>query len=339
MEEMTTEPKPYVPFTAQQGLEAYEIPALDERVTPHLAPHLWEWCSGILQRNPKMCDRMSLQMRLVLGNRPIDILSSMVREKPDMMLNIAQWLVAEGNLVPVRITELEQLLSDAGSAYLVDRAESTLRRRLPREEEEEMRIALAMGDATATHLRDACTAAWRRDDPSAVEAFDSAVKAIESILVPIVIPKHPTPTLGKVIRALEDKPEKWDTRFRGEETVTALAAMLDELWRTQVRHHKSDYLENTLDEAQDAVTIAVAVVGLCRRGFLERVEDYSPEEEAEDLAIAEAALERYQSGNLKTVPYEDVVADWVADEARACSHCGVDVPEWEADGGAVQVTR
>jgi len=26
-------------------------------------------------------------------------------------------------------------------------------------------------------------------------------------------------------------------------------------------------------------------------------------------------------------------------KARACSHCGVDVPEWEADGGAVQVTR
>ena len=315
MEDMTTEPKRYVPFTAQQGLEAYEIPALDERVTPHLAPHLWEWCSDILRRQPRVCDRMSLQMRLVLKNNPIVHLNSMVREKPDMMLDIADWLVAEGNLEPNRITELEQLLSDAGSAYMVDRAESTLRRRLLREEEEEMRIALAMGDATATHLRQARTAAWRRDDPSAVEAFDGAVKAIESILAPIVIPKHPTPTLGKVIQALQQRPEKWDTRFRGEETVTALTAMLDELWRSQVRHHKSEYLENTLEEAQDAVTIAVAVVGLCRRGFLERVEDFTPEEEAEDLAIAEAALERYESGSMKTVPYEEVVADWVADKS------------------------
>ena len=118
-----------------------------------------------------------------------------------------------------------------------------------------------------------------------------------------------------MIAALRDKPEKWDTRFRGAPTVVALAAMLDEVWQTQVRHHKSEYLANTLEEAQDAVTIAVAVISLCRREFLQRVDDYTPEEEAEDLAIAEAALERYQSGNMKTVPYEEVVADWVADES------------------------
>ncbi|MCY4618577.1 MAG: hypothetical protein OXD50_08505 [Chloroflexi bacterium] len=41
------------------------------------------------------------------------------------------------------------------------------------------------------------------------------------------------------------------------------------------------------------------------------------------------------------IEFAEVIAEGGFDiaVARACSHCGVDVPEWEADGGAVQVTR
>ena len=251
----------------------------------------------------------------VLTPRPVHIVIRTAVDDRDQLLNIIDCLLASRILSESEIEELRSLLRHGRSAWQVSHDESALALRVPLEEEASFRQTVAGDYSASQHLTAAWDAAWRRDRPSPIEAFDGAVKAIESLLAPIAIPKHPTPTLGKVVKALQDKPEKWDTRFRGEETVTALAAMLDELWRTQVRHHKSDYLENTLEEAQDAVTIAVAVVGLCRRGFLERVEDYTPEEEAEDLAIAEAALERYQSGNMKTVPYEEVVADWVADES------------------------
>lgn len=312
---MTTEPKPYVPFTAQQGFRAYKIPTLDEHVRPHLAPHLWDWCEPILTNSGNLLARMSLRMRFVLGDFPLNELELMVDQRPDLLLDIAHWLVTEVDLAPKTIANLDQILSDGGSAWMVDGDAKTLRRRLSPEEEESLRTAIEPDDTTSTYLREAYTAAWRRDDPSAVEAFDGVVKALESVLAPVVIPKHPTPTLGKVIKALQDKPEKWDTRFRGEETIEALAAMLDEVWKTQVRHGKTEYLENTIEEAQDAVTITVAVVGLCRRGFLERLNEYTAEEEAEDLAVADAALERYQSASMKSVLYEDVIADWSAEES------------------------
>ncbi len=312
---MTTEPKPYVPFTAQQGLESYEIPALDEHVTPHLAPYLWQWCRRRLEIDQNRFTRMILQMRLQLGSRRLAELEQLTEGQPDRLLNIAQWYLTEADLPLDVIESLDQMLSDAGSAWTADQEARTLRRRMPPEEEESLQIAIGPDDATSTHLREAWTAAWRREDPSALEAFDRAVKAIESILTPIVTPTDPTPTVGKIIAALRDKPEKWDTRFRGVPTVEALTAMLDEVWKTQVRHGKSEYLENTLEEAQDAVSIAVAVVSLCRRGFLRRLSEYTAEEEAEDLAIADAALERYQSGNMKTVSYEDVIADWTAKES------------------------
>ena len=316
---MTSEPKPYVPFTAQQGMESYEIPTLDEHVTPHLGRPLWRWCEEqfLRDRNRGALDRMGLRMRLVFSENPMRDLLDMVNKNNDMLLNIVHWIISETDLGWRDPHGLNQILLNGGSAWIADYEAKTLRRRLSREEEESLRTSLEPGDATATHLRDAWTAAWRRDDPSAVEAFDSAVKAIESILAPIVIPKHPTPTLGKIIAALRDKPDKWDTRFRGIETVEALTAMLDELWKTQVRHHKAEYLENTLEEAQDAVTLAVAVVSLCRRGFLERLSDYTAEEKAEELAIADAALERYQSGDMETVPYEEIVSDWAAETSSS----------------------
>ena len=251
---MTTEPKLYVPFTAQQGLESYEVPALDEHVKPHLAPHLWQWCRRRLDIDQNRFTRMTLQMRLELGSRPLARLESLVEEQPDRLLNIAQWFLTEADLPLGVIESLDQMLLDAGSAWTADPSARTLRRRMPPEEEESLHSALDSGDATATHLREAWAAAWRREDPSAVESFDSAVKAIETILRPIVIPNDPMPTLGKIIAALRAKPEKWDTRFRHTPTVEALTAMLDEVWKTQVRHGKSDYLENTLEEAQDAVT-------------------------------------------------------------------------------------
>lgn len=269
--DLTTHQEPYVPFTAQQGLEPYDIPTLDENVTPHLAPYLRRWCLGILERNPKTRARMSRRMRLVLGTHPINRLVSMIRDKPDMLLNIAHWLLTEGNVRADRVTELEQLLSEAGSAWMVDIEASMLRRRLSREEEDSLRLAVGPADDAAEHLKEAWTAAWRRETPSQVEAYDGAVKALEAILAPIVIPKNTEPRLGTIIRALEDKPEKWESRFRGPETVKAIKSMLDELWKTHGRH--AEMTPNSLEQAQDAVTIAVAVVALVRRGFLTRVDD------------------------------------------------------------------
>ena len=217
-----------------------------------------------------------------------------VDRNPDLLLDMVDWLLHDeysklgtrrhpfsDDFDPNReerfsesLEELEYMLLHGGTWWTIANPPDRLLRRVPIELESIYARATEEEDPTSDSLRSAWIAAWRRDDPSPVEAYDGAVKAIESILVPIVIPKHPMPTLGRVSDALKAKPDKWDTRFRGAETVTALADMLDELWKSHGRH--GGMPTNDLEQARDAVTIAVAVVAMVRRGFLTLVDDPQP---------------------------------------------------------------
>ncbi len=223
-------------------------------------------------------DEMCLDLRQIrsdfsFGNE----IETICTGDPDLLLDIVDWILhpqnrhgaaAEGapGAFATACTDLEEILFRGGSAWQVADPPNQIIRRLPKELVSEFEEVTSYNDPVSEHLKDAWTAAWRHDDPSAIEAFDGAVKAIEAVLVPIVIPNDPSPTLGKVLSALRAKPEKWDTRFRGAETVEALTAMLDELWKAHSRH--AGMKPNSLDQSQDAVTIAVTITSLVRRRFI-----------------------------------------------------------------------
>ena len=239
---------------------------------------------------------------------PLDIIMDTARGDRDMLLNIADYLLASELASEADVAALRGFLRDSGSAWEVDEEGRELTRRAPPEQHEAYQAAIAPGDAASRHLQDAWRAAWSHHEPSARDAYDGAVKALESVLKPIVSPTNNRTTLGTIVRDLRKKPAKWDTRFGGEQTVETLVALLRELWSTQDRHGEEEYRTNTLEEAQDAVMIAIAVVGIVRRGFLFRVEELTPAEEAEDFAVAEAALERYERvGIADSVPYDEYV--------------------------------
>ena len=240
---------------------------------------------------------------------PLDLIMATTKGDNDILLNIVDYLLASSFASEAAAANLRKFLRDSRSAWRVDIENRELVRRVTDEEEDSYRRAAAPGHAAAQDLRKGWRAAWKRAEPSATEAYACAVKAVESVLAPHVTPDDPRPSLGKMRAALRDKPEKWDTRFGGEKTVEVLASLLDELLAAQVRHGGPQHLANTLEEARDAVTIAVAVVGLVRRGFLQRVGELSAEEEAEDLAIADAALDRYErDGTDHSTAYDDYVA-------------------------------
>ena len=353
---MSTETR-FIPLHDRQKGVTSEDVILDEHVAPHLVTPLWEWCRRrglartVSRVSPAVLSdramRMCIPLEVPTPRSPED-LEALARQEPDLLLEMADWLLndeysdeqmhmqietvreqMQKYVEPVHMQaavspffanaaeDLENILFHGKSAYTVGNPPNHLTKRVPRELVDEFKRTTSTDDAVSAHLRDAWIAAWRLNDPNVVEAYDQAVKALEGVLQPVVSPANRRSTLGTIIRDLRAKPDKWDTRFRGIETVEALTAMLDELWKTQVRHHKVEYLENTLEEAQDAVTIAVAVVSLCRRGFLERLNDYTAEEEAEDLAVADAALDRYRSGNMETVPYEEIVSDWAAETSSS----------------------
>ena len=153
---MSSAPEPYVPFTAQQGLRPFEVLSLDEHVKPHLAPYLWEWCEDRFKESPERLDRMARRLRLVLENslltRPLEDLCSKTVAMPDLLLDVSDWLVAEGDVQRVQVQELDQILSESASAWTADPESRTLTRRVPREEEESFRSAIAAGDSTTEHL-------------------------------------------------------------------------------------------------------------------------------------------------------------------------------------------
>ncbi len=289
-------------------------------VGPHLKDPLWDWCHPYIA-SKKSCahyyvlnsrgQRMCVALRLAVSSN--SEMEKLANRKPNVLLNVADWLLLTSesySYAPLRIEHLEQMLDEGGSAWRVAPDGKSLIERTLDAEHAAVELAAQGDDQVAADIHTAWSAAWRREEPSAVEAYAAAVKAVEGVLAPIVAPDDPKPSLGKMIPALRGKPEKWDTRFRGVETVEALADMLDEVWRSQHRHGGGAELPNTLDEARDAVSIAVAVVGLCRRGFLERLDELTPDEEATDREwAAELRRELDEDGAGDTIPIEELFAD------------------------------
>ena len=90
-------------------------------------------------------------------------------------------------------------------------------------------------------------------------------------------------------------------------------ALLASLWKK--RPQPDDRWPVTLDDARVAVTIAEAATSLAEQGQIELLDELTPEEEAEDLRIAEQALKRYRSGEMETIPWEVIQAEWAEQEA------------------------
>ena len=299
---MTTEDRRYTLLLQRHGIRE-RVPALWKSVPSLEGDLLEEWCRQSLRANfnslydtyiyhdtyiireagvalarnlgvdlPYNCGISYGEDYEILTPRPVHIIIETAEGDRDQLLNILDYMLAARLVSESEIEDLRAHLRDGHSAWQVKDDVSGLTLRVPPEEEEAYQDAIGPGDQASEYLINAWDAARRHNQPSAKEAYGDAVNAIEAVLAPIVIPDDPLPSLGKIIPALRDKPEKWDTRFRGTETVEALEGLLEELWRTNGSRH-AGMPANTLEQAQDAVTIAVAVVALTRRGFLKRVDD------------------------------------------------------------------
>ena len=311
---MSSENQPFTPLRARHGMDPRDYATRTKDVESHLHEPLWDWCDQHLfdgynqTLNPRL-----LSVVLRMDKCSPSAFGNATTKDPSLLLDMVDGLLQLGEFNgrdDPEIVWLEQMLDAGGSAWRVAPDGKSLIERTLDAEHAAVELAAQGDDQVAADIHTAWSAAWRREEPSAVEAYAAAVKAVEGVLAPIVAPDDPMPSLGKIIPALRDKPEKWDTRFRSVETVEALADMLDEVWRSQHRHGGGAELPNTLDEARDAVSIAVAVVGLCRRGFLERLDELTPDEETADREwAAELRRELDEDGAGDTIPIEELFAD------------------------------
>ena len=93
------------------------------------------------------------------------------------------------------------------------------------------------------HLRRAWLSAFSRE-PDLNAACIEAVKAIESAARGIIEPNNSRPTLGTMIKAMKNKPAKWQTDMRApdSEDIKTIINMMKTVWKghMHLRHGNPD---------------------------------------------------------------------------------------------------
>jgi hypothetical protein len=131
------------------------------------------------------------------------------------------WLVMPPDPVSDRwrqaVEDLATRLAEAGSAYRLSALLSGLERRVdPTLTAAVAKAANSAGNSAADYLRAAWTAAYDlHPDPSA--AYRDAIRAVEAVVLPIALPRDPTPTLGKAIKHLKDTSNRWKTAIQDKD--------------------------------------------------------------------------------------------------------------------------
>jgi hypothetical protein len=178
------------------------------------------------------------------------------------------------------VEKLDELLRDGRSVHavwwtppmrLVRRTDPTTQATLAQ--------ALATKDTTASGL---LARAWSKaygHQPDPDGAYLDAVRAVETLACPLVLPTSSRATLSSVVKHLRDDGQRPDPSKRRWElgltklvdgSVEPLVEMFDRLWHGNLasRHGSLDYREVTLDEARAAVHLAVTCVQWLADGVL-----------------------------------------------------------------------
>jgi hypothetical protein len=169
------------------------------------------------------------------------------------------------------LTTLDYILAAGGSAYRY--RDGHLERRVDVTTVAAFeRVAASANDEASMYLRRAWTATYGRDpDPS--RAYGDAVRAVEAAACPVLLPNDPTPTLGKAIARLRDRPHDWHLVLPGggdSAGAIPLRMALQLLWTAQRSRHAGgpDTRDQLLGEAEAAVSLAVTLVQWFANGFI-----------------------------------------------------------------------
>lgn len=213
--------------------------------------------------------RLRIELDWVRPSAALDSLETLVATDDALFLDLVDLLLSEFSATALagvsHIQGLERALVEGGSAWRV--ASRGDRLGLERRVDESVTAAArTVMEATGTageHLSKAWTEAYGRS-PNPSTAYGEAVKAVEAAAQPIVSPTDNKATLGKMIPALRDKPEKWDVVLAARpefDQVQVIRLMAELLWQGHTdRHGAANPRPVTQDQAEAAVHLAVVLV-------------------------------------------------------------------------------
>lgn len=282
--------EPFIPRSVAQVPERVaEFTALAEGVPPYLRDSLLGWIGSqfrtvhrvqgdvnqLWEQITGLERALRLDLRAPDGLNKYRLLTELVRDDQELCLDVVDYLLSKMENPSFDSHKVaRQLFDEAGSAWAVhyDRHQHRLVRRVEESALATFRLATSKTDNSSTHLTRSWNYAFgRRPEPG--PAFQEAVSALEASYDRLVIPNNPRATLGSITDAINTTPSKWTVRLLDESVpesgVRALHSVLRNIWKTQERHGSSVAgapTTCTLEEAQDAVVLAAALVQIARQG-------------------------------------------------------------------------
>jgi hypothetical protein len=202
----------------------------------------------------------------------LDAIDFVCQTDPDLGIP-AEW--SGGKPIPGTepLAHLDYILATGGSAYhyrnghLERRVDDTAVAAFER-------VAATANDEASMHLRRAWTATYGRD-PEPSRAYGEAVRAVEAVACPLLLPNDPRPTLGKAIACLRDQAEGWHFVLPGAHEAAGtgpLRVMLQLLWTADRSRHAGgpDTRDQLRAEAEAAMPLAVTLVQWFTDGAIRR---------------------------------------------------------------------
>jgi hypothetical protein len=166
---------------------------------------------------------------------------------------------------------LNEVLSSGASAWRVADDRMSLTQVVSDETKATYEAAISVADEPAQELKEAWSNAFGRNgDPS--DAWDHAIKALEDILIPVVVPNQTKPNLGHVLGQLRNQGGAWEMVLPGASQtndVAPLVAMLELVWPNHDRHGGTGPRRTPSEqEGRGVVTLAATIVQWHREGWV-----------------------------------------------------------------------
>ena len=197
-----------------------------------------------------------------------------------LALDVIDWLLGHGF---GHAQPLEHILKSAGHVLRVSPDGNRLVERIEPTLWNEYEWATQPDDQASQYMQEAWALAFGRE-PNSSDAWGRAIKAIETLLKPIVSPKNKKATIGSMTSEIRQAPDKWECKLPDREykangktnVKPSIEVFIDALATIgyQPDRHGSDQPQE-IDEtmARSILFLATTVIGWLRDGILRTIDN------------------------------------------------------------------
>ena len=282
--------KPWMPLSVRRNQQS-EFSLVDN--VPQFMRHgIKGWIQQAINGDNRLVAQMALDLRIDELSDNLDnpyaadaVIACIQRSGPwdmydeSLALDVIDWLLDHGC---GHAQSLEHILKSAGHVLRVSPDGSRLVERIEPTLWDEYEQVTRLDDQASQYMQEAWALAFGRN-PNVGDAWSKAIKAIETLLKPIVSPKNNKATIGSMTSELRQAPDKWECKLpdreykaNGETNVKpGIEVFIDALATIgyQPDRHGSDQPQD-VDEAtaRSVLFLATTVVGWLRDGILRTVD-------------------------------------------------------------------